>query len=732
MAKVSRLLGPLLLVCALPPVAPAASAAEPSAAQDLNTPLLFVENQGQVGSEYRFVVQGAETSALVGTAGIKLVFAPKVDRFSNGRLVDGLRPFEPGLTEPPQEIDLEFVGANAATNLRGEKRSSTVVSYLHGPADSRRTGIPSYESVVYDDLWPGIDLVLSGETGRLKYSFLVAPGADPADVGLAYHGATLAVSDNKLIVSAGAVSFSDEAPYVYQVLDGNKVQVEASYAQAGPDSHGFSVGAYDESSPLVIDPVLPVYAGFIGGADFDQALGVAVDSSGAAYVTGELFSAVTFSSDAYVAKIAPDGRSLVYLTMLGGDSYDGGFDVVVDPGGSAYVVGATFSDERSFPVETGPDLSHNGSYDAFVAKLDPVGSGLVLCGYLGGTDIDFAEGIAVDAGGNMYVEGPANSQDFPVKVGPDLTFNGGYDTFVTKVKARPNKATVRSNLEFSGFIGGGGDDMGNLPGVLTAGHIAIDAQRNVYVSGMTTSLQNTFPTGHGFGAIPGADRTHNGALDAYVAKVRANGRGLLYATYLGGKGFDTAFGMAVGADGSAYFTGDTESTQKTFPVTVGPDLTYNGLTDTYVAKLRPAGTSFAYVGYLGGNDFDQGLGVDLDASGNLYVIGHTYSSEDTFPAVVGPDLSFNGAGDAFVAKVVPNPSARRVERNLEFSGYVGGSDLDGIFWIRVDSSNDMYVVGITASTESTFPAGDGMGDLPTFDGTQGGFFDGFVVKFSQS
>ena len=137
-----------------------------------------------------------------------------------------------------------------------------------------------------------------------------------------------------------------------------------------------------------------------------------------------------------------------------------------------------------------------------------------------------------------------------------------------------------------------------------------------------------------------------------MAKVRADGTGLDYCGYIGGSAQDGGRGIAVDWAGSAYVTGHTSSSEATFPVTVGPDLTYNGGGDAFVARVRADGTGLVYCGYIGGFDDDVGVGIAVDGAGNAYVSGYTASSEATFPVTAGPDLTYNGDGDAFVAKVL--------------------------------------------------------------------------------
>jgi Dockerin type I domain/Beta-propeller repeat len=356
-------------------------------------------------------------------------------------------------------------------------------------------------------------------------------------------------------------------------------------------------------------------------------------------------------------------------------------------------------------VTVGPDLTANGFSDAFVAKVNAAGTALVYCGYIGGDDDDTGNGIAVDSSGNAYVTGQTYSKEttFPVKVGPDLTQNGFSDAFVAKVNAAGNA------LVYCGYIGGSDDDVGY--------GIAVDSSGtsiSAYVTGLTYTTDGTFPV------AGGPDLTQNGASDAFVAKVNAAGSALVYSGFIGGSADDQGYGIAVDGSGNAYVTGITASTQATFPVTGGPDLTSNGGTDAFVAKVNAAGTALAYCGYIGGSSDDVGNGIAVDSSGNAYVTGFTTSTETTFPVTVGPDLTSNRGGDAFVAKVNAAGTA------LVYCGFIGGSEIDVGLGIAVNGSG-AYVTGYTASTEGTFPVTGGP-DL-SFNG---GSFDAFVVKIVEN
>ena len=688
-------------------------------------PLYFTPNPASPSS---FMAHGANASATFDVAAVRFDFG--TGRYEAARSAS---------------IALDFPGASTNATPAGSGQTRATVNYFTGSRNEWRTNLPTYEGIWYRGLWTGIDLAVSGTAGQLKYAFTVAPGADVSSIRMAYRGARGRLTDDgALILETPVGPITDPAPLAYQERAGRVVQVDVRFVVVESDgdrfSVGFAVGACDRTLPLVIDPAMPVFAGFMGGLSDERGLGVAIDSAGAAYVTGQSPSVFTQSFDAFVAKVAPDGTRLEYVSFIGGTETDAGFDVVVDALGQAFVTGGTASDERTFPVAAGPDLTFNGRVDAFVVKLGASGSTVLFAGYLGGANLDFAEGIALGPGGEIFLTGVTQSthKTFPVKVGPDVTFNGQFDTFVAAVKPvfDPFALTVQDNLIYAGYIGGRGDDIGVFGGPgpragFTSGHIAVDADGAAYISGITKSDQRTFPNGDGFGSIVGFDRMHNGGTDAFVVKVAPGGASLEYATYLGGAGDDQGFGMAVDAAGAAYLTGNTNSDERTFPVRVGPDLTFNGDTDAFVAKLSPDGTALEYAGYLGGAGLDQGLGVVLAPNGSLVVVGHTHSSEATFPVVGGPDSTFNGAGengDAFVTSVKPLPSSPTVVDNLDFSGFIGGDGEDGAFWVAVDAVGDVFVVGDTASDRLTFPDGDGMGSLTTFGRDSGGSFDAFLIK----
>ncbi len=555
-------------------------------------------------------------------------------------------------------VKLDFVMANLIQPV-GEEQLETIVSYFKGTPEQWQAGLPTFGRIVYHELWPGIDMAFVGAEGGLKYEFLLRPGADPSSIRLAYRGAfprlnatgSLEVQTRSRML--GKTLFVDQAPVAFQEIAGVKTPVRASFLLHG-DSYGFLLGAFDLSLPLVIDPALIFSGSFIGGSSTDYGQGVALDAAGNAYVTG-----------------------------------------------------MTNSTEATFPETVGPDLTTNGSSDAFVAKVNAAGTSFVYVGFLGGSLSEFGNDIAVDANGYAYVTGYTYSNNFPALVGPDLTYNGEEEVFIAKVE------TDGTGLVYAGYLRGASDEEGYA--------IAVDPTGHAVVVGLTYSTESSFPV------LVGPDLTHNGPTpdpdynegkDAFVAKVAADGSGFIYCGYIGGAGEDWAYGVAVDLNGNAYVGGTAQSDEATFPVAVGPDLSYNGGSDAFLAKVSTTGASLVYAGFIGGNNGDGIEAVVVDADGYAYVAGDTDSTQATFPDLIGPDLTYNGGyADGFVAKVAVNGAS------LVFCGYIGGSGVDRANGIGIDKFGNAYLSGFTESSQATFPVLEGP-DL-TFNG---GAIDIFIAK----
>ena len=418
-----------------------------------------------------------------------------------------------------------------------------------------------------------------------------------------------------------------------------------------------------------------VYSTYLGGSDEDVGFGIAVDSSGNAYVTGLTYSndfptanpfqgtclscnpSLHNSYNAFVAKLNPTGSALVYSTYLGGTHNDQGNGIAVDSSGNAYVTGWTNSSD--IPTANPLQATYGGNGDAFVAKLNAAGSALVYSTYLGGSSYDFGTGIAVDSSGNAYVTGETWSTDFPTADPFQATCSScstGYsDVFVAKLNA------AGSALVYSTYLGGSGSDYGS--------GIAVDSSGDAYVTGNTSSTD--FPTANPLQATNKATAA-TGKPTAFIAELNSTGSALYYSTYLGGSSEDYGNGIAVDSSGNAYVTGYTTSTDfptaNPFQATCGGCTSY---TDAFVAELNAAGSALVYSTYLGGSSDDYGNGIAVDSSGNAYVTGHTYSIDfpTANPLQDACGGCSNGSGDAFVAKISPGgagPSVSLSSTSLTF------------------------------------------------------------------
>jgi hypothetical protein len=323
--------------------------------------------------------------------------------------------------------------------------------------------------------------------------------------------------------------------------------------------------------------------------------------------------------------------------------------------------------------------------------IDP----LVYSTYIGGNENDYPRGIAIDLNKSAYISGQTPSSDFPNTTGVhDTILNGTVDMFVLKIDP------TGSLLLYSTYIGGSNWDMGES--------IVIDSNCNTYLTGRTNSTD--FPK-----SIGAYDPIHNGGYDVFVVKLNYNGSNLIYSTFVGGSRNDQGFGITIDSNCNAYVTGWTDSSD--FPNSTNViDPTHNGDFDVFVFKLDSTGASLIYSTYLGGSGIDHGSSIVLDSTGNVLITGSTDSPD--FPNTTGAyDISHNGGYDVFVVKLNYKGS------NLIYSTFVGGTDTDGSTSIAIDLNGNVYVVGITHSSD--FPNTTGAHDN-TFNGVR----DVFVLKLN--
>jgi hypothetical protein len=613
-------------------------------------PLFFFPNTGQTVRQAEFIVQTPDLSA----------------RFR----ADGVIFQVPG-----QHIGVRFVDANPGVAIGGLAPLAAKVNFFLGQA-GWKTDIPSYSKIVYRGLYPGIDMTYGGTGRAIKSEFLVAPKADPRLIRLEYSDPVSVDAGGNLIAGD---TFREAAPEIYQQIGAARVKVAGRYLVFGDHTIGFEIAAYDKSVPLVIDPVIS-YCTFLGGSSPTAINGVAVDSSANLYVTGwtsaldfPIAGAVDAANqggvDIIVAKLNAAGTALVYATYIGGRGDDQGAAIAVDSLGQAYVTG--FTSSTNFPLVSSNRGAIGGSTTAFALKLNAIGNALLYSGYLGGTNYEEGNAIAVDSSGNAYIAGDTQSTNFPTVNATQAAIGGGTDAFITKL----NSAGA---ITFSTFLGGSGNDH--------AGGIAVDSLGNIFVAGGTFSAN--FPL-----LLP-VQPTRGGGQDAFVTKIGFAGT-IAFSTYLGGSAGsvgspEQANAIALDSSGNAYIAGVTDSTN--FPVSTGAFQTaLNGAQNVFVAKLTSNGQSLVYSTYIGGEGTDWATGIAVSAAGNAYVAG--YTSSVNFPQAIPVQAAFGGLFDAFVSEV------NFAGNGLIFSTYYGGSGSDSANAIALDTNTNIFVGGQTSSSD---------------------------------
>jgi hypothetical protein len=640
--------------------------------------LYFEPNGGQTDAQVKFLARQIGRSVFLTEREVvisltknwnKQRFRPAPDRITPVSFSECLLERESNKTSEalllaPESavVRMSFVNGNTAPRPAGWKRVPGESNYfLNNDGTKATRHLAHYAGVAYENIYPGIDFTIHGnETGMIEYDFTVAPGSDPSVIAMHFSGVKQQQigANGDLVLTTKLGQVRHRLPRVYQ-LDGDlTVSISARYVQDGRGNVRFAVGDYDKRKPLVIDPVI-TYAMHLGGlTGHDFARGVAMDAAGNAYVVG-------------------------------------------------------FTDSRDFPIAQARQSNLGGASDAFISKITPGGT-IAYSTYLGGSGVDQATAVAVDAAGNAYLTGSAGSGSFPTTPGAfQPTYSGG-PAFAAKIS--PDGAT----LLYSTFIGGSGNQLG--------WSIALGPNGTAYVAGYTNSKD--FPT------TPSAYRATRTTTDveAFLVALSPDGSSLIYGTYFGGSNTDSAQGVAVDPAGDAVISGytfsqDLPTTPGAFQQTFG-----GGGGDIFAAKFSPTG-SLVYATYAGGSDYDFGDCVATDASGNAYLGGYTHSTD--YPVTPGSLKATHAAGDydAVVTKLDPTGT------NLIYSTLLGGnfstgptgqggpgSGTEEIFSIVIDQIGSAYLTGYTSSSD--FPVTPDAVQLQKTSGTNP--VDGFFLVLHPS
>jgi hypothetical protein len=697
-------------------------------------PLDFEANRGQAPSQYGFVAHGPSYALGVSAKGLALTLRRRVKKEAPSPISETALPQN---TVEASELSLTLAGASANSKMVGLDPQGGSSNYFIGndPQHWRRS-VPHFNRVKITSAYPGIDLIFYGDHRQLEYDFAVSAGADPDQIRLQSVGARSVGLDSagNAILRTPAGDVELHRPIAYQQVDGARRPVESAFQLAKGGALRFRLGIYDRTQPLIIDPVLEYAVGF-GGSNANQAIGVAIDATGNAYVTGNTCS-VDFPStagnfgnmhtnaalkdcqDAFVTKLDPTASTLMYSDYIGGSSASSsGTHIAVDASGNAFVVGATGATDFPTVANIGPTapsacaMSKTGYTcpDAFVLKLSPDGSQLLFSTLLGGNLGSGAYQVKLNpVTGDLVVLGETNSSTFlPAPTTLETTFAGGtctggipcFNSFLVAL----DPAT--GALRYASYLGGAGNDWSS--------GLAFDTAGNIYVAG---SAQPPFASALGTVThtyAPGGGATTKGT-DLFVAKLNLASNKLTpgYITLVQGDADVGASGISVDSSGNLYFAGTTSALH--LGVTAGAFQTTNSATFNtqannciWAATLEPflpnaCGTglvgkldatgALSFLTYLGGSIQDEAEAVASDSSGNVWVTGVTLSSN--FP-VSADHYNFQpGFGVPYLAEFSPDGT------KLPFSTFIGGGSGQSTD-LLIDSSNNVYVTGFATTLPST-------------------------------
>lgn len=696
-------------------------------------PLAFEANVGQTDGQVEFLARTRDYNLFLTSD--KAVLSLSGDGSDNERTA----------------LYTKLVGGIPQTKGTGAAPLSGTVNYLNSADPTRRyANIPTFGRVAYQAVYPGIDVAYYGTGSQLEYDFTVAPGADPHAIRLGIEGANSIRLDEggDLIISAGLGAITQQAPRLYQEVDGARRSVAGGFVLTGNEV-GFAVGPYDSSRPLVIDPTL-AYASYLGGVGNDQADKVRVDSSGSAYVVGTSESidfpttpgVIRRSPDqdfatSFVTKLSPDGSSLVYSTFVA-SGQTGGTNLALAPDGSVWMTG-TSDGPADVPVTPGAFLTvRPGGQAAYVVRISPDGSESLYGTYIASptsSGTTMAGPVAVATNGDVWTA-PSLANFMPNSGFP--TSPGAIQSDCTTFSFDPADCTadlllVRihpvggglADLPYATFLGGSGDDR--------ATSVALDPAGLVYLFGTTDSTDLPTTPGALMPTAPGGGYNR----DMFLGKIQPVSNGLsavLYLTYFGGSDQDGVLGgaMALGPDGSAYLTFPTQSFDiQTTPGALQPFKA--DVVDILVARVQPGGhgpSDLLYSTYLGGPFIDRSRDIAVDGQGHVFLTGGAGAA---FPlrqplaccsANTGSGPTVNQT-DGIVVEINP---VGQGDADLVFSTFLGGHGFrnspKGIA-LAMDingRARAAYVVGSTDAED--FPVTSG-----AFQQTYGGGQnDGFVSK----
>lgn len=667
-------------------------AVSPALETAIGMPLSFELNQGQAAPEIKALSRGKGYGLLL--TGDEVV------------LVAG------GQNSDQSVLRFRMMGANAAAAVSGLDRLPGTVSYFVGRDPNKwRSGIATYAKIKYSSVYPGIDLVYYGTERELEYDYVVAPGADPSAIRFDVSGARKIrlTGDGDLALQTRRGVVLHRKPVVYQEVDGRRQTIDGHFVLSNHNEVSFAVGDYDRTRPLVIDPSLGMFT-YFGGTGTDEIKSIAVTSPSGLTFYGGLTTSASLpgeqntygggAADAFVSVTGPNAASVLLTLFLGGTGTDVLNGLALDPAPiPTYVAVTGVTNSTDFPTMNAAQPVIGGSYDGFVTKFNvaitlgvPTAT-MAFSTYLGGSNVELANGIATSnaaTGSGIFVTGQTLSTDFPTLNARQTAKGGAFDSFLTKYN--PD-----GTVAFSTYVGGAASEtamgvavynqstptvaaipyitgtlgiasgrslafvfafdatgqtitysktFGALTAATTSNGIAVDGSGNASITGQTNDP--AFPVLNATQPAYGG-----GGSDAYVVTLDPSGN-TLFATYVGGAGYDRAYGIAVDT-----FTGGNNNitigglTTGSFPVTAVQTTYGGGGADGFVVMLDGLTHAVKYSTYLGGTGTDVVYSVCVGSAHNARVGGITNSAGLATAGVAQPAIA--GGYDGFIARITTTP-----------------------------------------------------------------------------
>jgi CSLREA domain-containing protein len=672
-----------------------------------NLPLTFEKNSGQIEDEELRYFARKDTSQV---------------RFYDDQIeVELVSP------EGQAEIGFKFKDTDSdSTSLMAEDRSVTKTNYFIGDDTSKHiSNNPTFDKVTYQDLYKGVSATYYTSAQDLKYDITIQPHTtDPNKVDIQVSGAKEIYinEDGNLTIETDAGTIYDQSLNVYQMIDGQKRYIPASFKVTSQNSYGFDVGVYNLDYPLVIDPL--VYSTYFGGTGFDSVSDIVSSDSGSIYITGSTNDtlsipapgggATTFppggSNDIFISKLDSTLGVVDYTTFIGGSANDYVSVLKVDANENVYIAGSTQSND--YPMQSANDSTFLGFNEAYISKLDNTGSILDYSTYLGGDGEDDIYDIEIDGSENIYLTGVTTSTDLNNLNGlvADGEFNGTKDIFVAKANESNSY-----NYDFLTYLSGGALTTATIE---NRAYLELDSLGDIYVAGLTST--------DGIPTTPGAfDTSYSGGDEVFITKLNSTATSRIYSAYIGGGDDDLVFDLALTPNNELAVVGSTYSDGgigEVFPTTAGVFDSSAVSKEGFIEIISSAGDSYIS-SFVGGPAAweEQVSSVDIDSEGGVYLVGRlgAASGWSTPSGVFQKDFG-GGFADAYLLKLKSDLS------NIEYFTYIGGANYEYGNALTLDSAKTPDNVLVLGGLSSAIP-GIGTGGVQS---SPAGSEDAFIAQLN--